>query len=254
MFRRARYFLPVGLAVLLSLIAAIATVGGGAFVILRFGSRNLWLRSFLAFGAGFLLAAGLLAMVPHAFKEMGASASFLVLLGYLMTHLFEHTLVPHFHFGEETHGETEQLGTPTFIAATGGMIVHSLFDGVAIGSGFVLDTRLGWLLFLAIALHKLPDGFTVASMGIASGQSPRSAFIAVSLLGVATLIGTVGISLLAGWAAPALALSGGVALYVAATDLMPEVNRQHGVRWSAIVFAGVLAFYLGEYLLHLVGE
>lgn len=244
----------MGLAVLLSLIAAIATVGGGAFVILHFGSRTIWLRSFLAFGAGFLLAAGLLAMVPHAFREMGSNAAFLVLIGYLMTHLFEHTLVPHFHFGEETHGETEQLGTPTFMAATGGMIVHSLFDGVAIGSGFVLDTRLGWLLFLAIALHKLPDGFTVASMGIAAGQTPRAAFIAVSLLGVATVAGTVAITLLASWAAPALAISGGVAIYVAATDLMPEVNRQRGVRWSAMVFLGVLAFYLGEYLLHLVGE
>jgi ZIP family zinc transporter/zinc and cadmium transporter len=193
-------------------------------------------------------------MLPHAFQEMGASAAFLVLLGYLLTHLFEHTLVPHFHFGEETHGETEHLGTPTFMAATGGMIVHSLFDGVAIGSGFVLDTRLGWLLFLAIALHKLPDGFTVASMGLASGQSSRTALAAVSMLGIATVAGTVGISLLAAWAAPALALSGGVALYVAATDLMPEVNRQQGVRWSAMVFAGVLAFYLGEYILHLLGE
>ena len=37
------------------------------------------------------------------------------------------------------------------------------------------------------------------------------------------------------------------------TDLMPEVNRQHGVRWSAMVFFGVLLFYIGEYLLHLVG-
>jgi zinc and cadmium transporter len=243
----------VGLAVILSAIAALATVGGGVFVIRHFGSRHTWLKSFLAFGAGFLLAAGLLAMIPHAFSEMGSKAAFLVLIGYLMTHLFEHTLVPHFHFGEETHGETERLGTPAFMAATGGMIVHSLFDGVAIGSGFVLDTRLGWLLFLAIALHKLPDGFTVASMGLAARQTPRTAFVAVSLLGLATVVGTVGITLLSGWAAPALALSGGVALYVAATDLMPEVNRQHGVRWSAMVFFGVLLFYIGEYLLHLVG-
>jgi zinc transporter ZupT len=244
----------VGLALLLSLLAAAATIAGGAFVVFRFSGRETWLRLFLAFGAGFLLSAALLAMVPHAFERIGAEAAVLILLGYLVTHLFEHTLVPHFHFGEETHAHTEHLGRGSFMAAGGGMVVHSLFDGVTIGSGLLLDPRLGWLLFLAILLHKLPDGFTMASIALASGQSDRTAKIAVGLLGIATIIGTVAITLLAGWAAPALAFSAGVALYVAATDLMPEVNRQHGVGWSAAVFAGVVAFYLGEYLFHLLSH
>jgi len=223
-------------------------------VIFRFGDRAIWLRLFLAFGAGFLLSAALLAMVPHAFEKLGTGAAVIILVGYLATHLFEHTLVPHFHFGEETHAHVEQLGTRSFVAAAGGMVVHSLFDGVTIGSGLLLNPRLGWLLFLAILLHKLPDGFTVASIAMASGQSDRAASVAVLMLGLATVIGTVAITLLAGWAAPALAFSAGVALYVAATDLMPEVNRQHGVVWSAAAFAGVVAFYVGEYLFHLLGE
>ena len=242
------------LAFWLSAVAALATVGGGAFVILRFRSRDILLRAFLAFGAGFLLAAAMLAMLPHAFEEMGESAAWFVLLGYLLIHTFEHAFVPHFHFGEETHAREEGLGRSSFLAATGGMVVHSVFDGVTIGSGFLLDPHLGWLLFLAIVLHKLPDGFTVASLALASGESNRSAFTAVAMLGVATLVGTVGMSLFEAWAGPALALSAGVALYVAATDLMPEVNREHGIKWSLIVFAGVLAFYLGEYLFHMVGH
>lgn len=214
----------------------------------------MWLRVFLAFGAGFLLAAGMLAMLPHAYSEIGEPALFLMMLGYLLIHVFEHALVPHFHFGEETHAHEEGLGRSSFLAATGGMIVHSLFDGVAIGSGFLLDPALGWLLFLAIALHKLPDGFTVASLALASGESNRNAYTAVIGLGLATILGTVGISVFEHWAASGLALSAGVALYVAATDLMPEVNREKGIWWSLIVFAGVVAFYLGEYLFHIVGE
>lgn len=244
----------MGLALLLSVAAAAATIAGGAFVIFRIGGRAVWLRLFLAFGAGFLLSAGLLAMVPHAFEKIGAEAAVLILAGYLVTHLFEHTLVPHFHFGEETHAHSEQLGRGSFMAATGGMLVHSLFDGVTIGSGLLLDARLGWLLFLAILLHKLPDGFTVASIALASGQSERTAKVAVGALGAATVVGTAAITLLAPWAAQALAFSAGVAIYVAATDLMPEVNRQKGVGWSAAVFAGVVAFYLGEHLFHLLGE
>jgi ZIP family zinc transporter/zinc and cadmium transporter len=220
------------------------------FVVFHFQSRALWLRSFLAFGAGFLLAAGLLAMVPEAFEAMGGRAALLVLAGYLLTHTFEHALVPHFHFGEETHSDSAGLGRSSFLAATTGMVVHSLFDGAAIGSGFAMSPQLGWLLFLAIALHKLPDGFTIASLALASRQTARAALTAVVLLGAATLLGTTLVSLMTGWAAPALALSAGVAIYVAATDLMPEVNRERKMRWSLIFFAGVVAFYLSERLLH----
>lgn len=242
------------LAFWLSAVAALATIGGGTFVILRFGRRDVWLRAFLAFGAGFLLAAAMLAMLPHAFDEIGGQAALFVLVGYLLIHIFEHTLVPHFHFGEETHAAEAGLGRGSFLAATGGMIVHSIFDGVTIGSGFLLDPHLGWLLFLAIVLHKLPDGFTVASLALASGESNRAAFTAVGLLGIATLVGTLGMAAFEHWAGPALALSAGVAIYVAATDLMPEVNREHSIRWSFIVFAGVLAFYVSEYLFNLVGH
>jgi ZIP family zinc transporter/zinc and cadmium transporter len=164
--------------------------------------------------------------------------------------MFEHALVPHFHFGEETHAKTEHLGRRTFVTATVGMVIHSFFDGVAIGSGFVLDPALGWLLFLAIALHKLPDGFTIASLALASGRTPSGALGAVLTLAVATLAGTVVATQVAGWAAAALAISAGVAIYVAATDLMPEVNRERDIRWSLLFFTGVAAFYLGERVLH----
>ena len=113
-----------------------------------------------------------------------------------------------------------------------------------------MDPRLGWLLFLAIALHKMPDGFTLASVALASRQTGRTALVGVMALAAATLVGTAMVSVVTQWAAPALAISAGVAIYVAATDLMPEVNREHGIRWSLLSFAGVAAFYLTELLLH----
>lgn len=238
------------LALSLSVLAACATVAGGVFVIRHFRQRLVWLKSFLAFGAGFLLAAALLAMVPEAFEAMGHAAAMYILGGYLLTHLFEHTLVPHLHFGEETHGEAEKLSGRSFLATVVGLFVHSFFDGVAIGSGFVMSAELGWLLFFAIALHKLPDGFTLASVALASGQTPRMATLGVLAMATATVAGTVLVSAVTSQAAPALAVAAGVAIYVAATDLMPEVNRERGKRWSLLSFAGVAAFYLTELILH----
>jgi ZIP family zinc transporter/zinc and cadmium transporter len=238
------------LALLLSVVAALATMVGGVFVIRHLRQRLVWLKAFLAFGAGFLLAAGLLAMVPESFELLGHSAAMFILAGYLLTHLFEHTMVPHLHFGEETHGESEALGGRSFAASVVGLLVHSFFDGVAIGSGFAVSSGLGWLLFLAIALHKLPDGFTLASVALASGQSSRTATLSVLALAAATVAGTLLMSVATAQAGHALALAAGVAIYVAATDLMPEVNRERGKRWSLLSFAGVLAFYLTELLLH----
>ena len=237
-------------SLLLSVVAALTTIAGGAFVIQNLQNRTLWLRSFVAFGAGFLLAAGLIAMVPHAFAELGKTAGLLVLAGYLVTHMFEHALVPHFHFGEETHSDSAGLNRRTFLSATTGMTVHSYFDGVAIGSGFIIDESMGWLLFLAIVLHKLPDGFTIASLSLASRQSKRTSLIAVTILGVGTVAGTRSISLISNLATAALAVSAGVSIHVAATDLMPEVNRERNIRWSLLFFAGVAAFYLSDMLIH----
>jgi zinc transporter ZupT len=74
-------------------------------------------------------------------------------------------------------------------AALLGLVIHTFFDGVAIASGLLVSTSLGVVIFLAIFLHKLPEGFTVASLMLASGQSRRAAFWSSAILGGATLLG-----------------------------------------------------------------
>jgi ZIP family zinc transporter/zinc and cadmium transporter len=127
--------------------------------------------------------------------------------------------------------------------------VHALFDGVAIGSGFVVSNALGWLIFLAIFLHKMPEGFTMASVMLASGRSRSAAFYAAVALAAATILGVAVIELIPSWLAFGLPVSAGVALYVAATDLVPEVNREPGIRMALVFFAGVGAFLLLRVLL-----
>ena len=77
------------------------------------------------------------------------------------------------------------------------------------------------MIFVAIFLHKLPEGFTVASVVLASGQTRRNALLASGLLGAATLLGVILTTVLQSQLKYALPLSGGVTIYVAATDLLP---------------------------------
>ena len=235
------------LSLLLGAVAAVADIFGG-LVLVRANWEKRYLRYSVAMGAGFMLAVAFLEMLPESLHFSPKWAPVLVLAGYCAIHLLEHTIVPHFHFGEETHHD-EFISTRTSYSVLVGLAVHALFDGVAIASGFVLSNLLGWLIFIAIFLHKVPEGFTVASVMLASGRSRNAALTAASVLATATLLGVLVISVLPSWVKAGLPLSAGVAIYVAATDLVPEVNREPGIRMALVFFAGVLLFLLLRLLL-----
>src|SRR6185437_7968174 len=201
---------PFGVVLLLGLIAGLPDVAGG-LLLLRFRAER-FLHGFVAFGAGFLIAVALVEMVPESLEVSALAALVWILLGFCGVHLLEHSLVAHFHFGEETHAE-EFLHRSTAYSVAFGLTAHTFFDGIAIGSGFAFSSVLGWLIFTGMLLHKLPEGFTVGSVMLARVGLP---------------------------------LSAGVALYVAGTDLLPEVNRAHGVRYRLLFFLGVGAFLLAR--------
>ncbi len=237
------------LALALGLTAAAANLLGGLFIVRGDWSRQ-YLKYFLALGAGFMLAAVFLEILPESIRLAGHTALLMVLVGYFLVHFFEHTLAPHFHFGEETHLEEMSPHHAGFTALLG-LTIHTFFDGVAIASGLLVSTWLGGIIFLAIFLHKFPEGFTVASLMLASGQSRRVALLASAVLGAATVAGVLLMHLLRGQVSYALPLSGGVTLYVAASDLIPEVNREPGMRMALLVFFGVALMFILKRAFHL---
>ncbi len=237
----------IRLSIVLGLLAALADIAGG-LVLVRARGIERYLRYFVALGAGFLMATALLEMTPESLKLSPVLGPILIMAGYCAMHLLEHTINAHFHYGEETH-ENEFVSRHTSLSVLGGLSVHALFDGVAIGSGFVVNSALGWLIFLAIFLHKMPEGFTMASIMLASGRSRSAAFYSAVALAAATLAGVLIIELAPHWMPYGLPVSAGVALYVGASDLVPEVNREPGIRMALVFFLGVAGFLLLRSLL-----
>src|SRR5229473_6109613 len=92
----------IATAAALGLVAAAGNLLGGYFVVRKEWPRQ-FLQYFLALGAGYMLAVAFLEVIPEAVRLSGEDALLYVLIGYFLVHLFEHTLAPHFHFGEETH-------------------------------------------------------------------------------------------------------------------------------------------------------
>jgi zinc transporter ZupT len=233
------------------------------------------LKYLLALGAGFMLSVTFFEILPRTFELWAGSIAklgdagygeagyvapmLLVLAGYMLTQFFEHTIAPHFHLGGEMHcdeHEHEFIKPRSAYTAVAGLSMHTFFDGVSIAAASTIDMRVGALVFLAVFLHKFPEGFTIGSMVIAAGKGRREVLIATTAIGLATLSGVllyyfVGIDL--GFTvAYALPLAGGITLYVAASDLIPEVNHHGGKNplVSLAVFAGVALFFATQQLLH----
>lgn len=239
---------PIATSMLLGLTAAAANVFGGTIIVQRNWERR-YLKYFVALGAGFMLATSIVEMVPASLELRGKTAAFLVLVGYLIIHFFEHAVTPHFHFGEEVH--TDEFVHPhKGYSVLLGLIIHTFFDGIAIASGFLVSNWLGWVIFFAVFLHKIPEGFTVASVMLASGRSRSTAWGASAILGAATLAGVMTMAAFRRDVSAGLPLSAGVTIYVAASDLMPEVNKEPGVKMALVVFLGVGFLFLLDKFLH----
>lgn len=255
---------------LLGILAASANGLGGLILLpskLHQTYRH-YLRFLVALGAGFMLAVVFIELTPEIFEIWQKMATpnspepyiypmVLFLAGYLLTQFFEHTIAPHFHLGEEVHAEAMISSTSTY-TALGGFLISTFFDGVSIAAAAEVNFTTGLLVFIAVFLHKFPEGFTTTSLVLAAGKSWKEAFLATNVVGLTTLVGVLGFVLfgkaLGISVAYALPVASGVTLYVAASDLIPEVNHHGGKHplVSLFVFAGVALFFLLHYVLHIL--
>lgn len=255
---------PLLQTVVFGLLAASGNLIGG-LVLLPSGLKRwfkLYSRYFLAVGAGFMLAVTVLEILPktvviwqHRFPAGDQELlvpMVLLLAGYLLTQFLEHTIAPHFHLGEEVH-TNDGITTRSAYTAVGGMVVHTFFDGVTISAASQVDPRIGVIVFLAVVLHKVPEGFTIGSMVLAAGKGARQVIVTTGIIGLMTLSGALAFQFVGSnidsAVAYALPFAAGVTLYVAASDLIPEVNHHGGQRpvVTLAIICGV-ALYFGTHL------
>jgi zinc transporter ZupT len=244
--------------ILAGLIAGAAEIAGGAFVAWKRDLSKKIQENLIALGAGFLLALVMIDLLPESIQNIGATAPLWMLFGFSIIHFVEHTIVKHLHFGEETHSHVMVSKVASY-SAFWGLFIHAFFDGLAISAGMYYDLPLGILIFIAILLHKFPEGLTVASIMLASNQSRKTAINATAGIAAGTMIGIFMIFFLQNLdpkiTGYAFAFSAGAALYVSASDLIPEINRSDNRILSIVVFVGMVMYYAsGMFLKGLVGH
>ncbi len=226
-----------------AIVVLAAWLGGAIPLFLR--SRPVAIGFFISFGAGVLLGAALLHMLPDAAAYLGRSLGVPTLLGFLTLYIFEKFLMT--HPCPAPTCDYHHVGLSAFV----GLSFHSLISGIALGSG-ALVPELGLVVFLAVALHKLPASLSLSSLLIKEGYRTRSVVLIVFVFSLMVPIGALATYLLAQNLDHAtigflIAFSGGTFLHIAADDLIPEVHHELHFRNTRLMF-----FLLGIALMWLV--
>lgn len=214
----------------LALYSVIIVIGAlaGAFIPLR--AQTTRLVAFMAFAAGIMFGAAFFHMLPEAYRGGGFGAFWMLPAGFVFLFLLERYVLV--HACEEPPDCAEHAHSPAMgMAAFFGLAVHTLFDGVALGSAIV--ENVGLTAFIAITAHKIPSSLSLAAVLKSEGRSDRAVLGYALLYGLMVPIGAaIWFALYAvvpfeSFSPLALAFSAGSFLYIAVSDLLPHINR-HG--------------------------
>lgn len=230
---------------------------GGALLLATKTKRARAVHLALPFGAGALLAAAFMDLLPESF-ELGEPRYLLlwVLGGFTVFFVLERlaTWFHHHHSHEinPLHARKHQ-GNMMMV----GDLLHNMIDGVAIGAAFVASPATGFITTVAVSAHEIPKELGTFGMLLSRGWRDKKVLLANVATAIGTLIAALGTYLLNGIIyiplAELLAMTSGIFIYIAASDIIPDIHEQPrklgsiqaGVLVAGIVVVGLVIRLLG---------
>ncbi len=226
------------------LIGGLFSLIGGLLIVWKSKSALKIITPLVSFAAGAFLGVSFLDILPEALAKAAAQGVFAWLLGgFFVFFALERFIMRYFHRhkqADEGHNDhTESL--PSLVVL--GDSLHNFLDGIVIALSFVANPALGLTTTLAVAAHEIPQEIGDFVILLDRGWS-RLKIIAVNILSslltvVGVLIGYYAAHLFEVWLPYLLAAVAGNFLYIAASDLIPEIHhraRHEQVYWILFTF------------------
>ena len=215
--------------ILAILIGSSISLLGGALIFKTKKRRQQAILIAMPFGAGALLAAAFLDLLPEAF-ELGEPSELLlwVLGGFTLFFVMERSASwfhHHHEHGDDAHKNIQQRRLIVI-----GDLMHNAIDGIAIGAAFLVNPATGFITTLAVSAHEIPKELGTFALLLSRGWKDRFVLLANVATAVATLVMAVLVYTLGSDAnlpvGPLLALTAGFFIYVAASDIIPDIHEQ----------------------------
>ncbi len=207
----------------------------------------------VALSAGALMGGAFLHLMPEATEALAAETMFTVFLISFVTFFLIEKL---FHW---QHCHKDNCSTHTFgYMNLVGDSIHNFIDGLVIASTFMVDFNLGIATTLAVAIHEIPQEIGDYGVLVHAGFNRKKALLVNYLVALTVVLGgLVGYFFFAqiGNILPyLLPFAAGGFVYIAASDLMPEIRKETDLKKSAGTFLVFILGILVMYALELIGH
>lgn len=218
---------------------------GGSLIFTTKKRREQAILIAMPFGAGALLAAAFFDLLPEAF-ELGDPRSLLlwVLGGFMLFFLLERS-ASWFHHHHEHDASQKNAAQRRLIVF--GDLMHNAIDGIAIGASFLVSPALGIITTLAVSAHEIPKELGTFALLLSRGWRDKTVILANIATALATIVAAVTVYLLGSDeylpVAPLLAMTAGFFIYIAASDVIPDIHEQKrrtGMIQSAALVVGII--------------
>lgn len=232
------------LMILAIVIGSAISLIGGALIFLTKKRRSEAILIALPFGAGALLAAAFFDLLPEAF-ELGEVRSLLIwtLIGFTIFFVLER-VSPWFHSHHE-HGTSN--GERQGMLLMAGDLAHNMIDGIAIGAAFLVNPVTGVITTIAVSAHEIPKELGTFGILLSRGWKDKKVLLANIATAIGTIIAASFVFLLGNSVhlpeAELLAITAGFFIYVAASDIIPDIHEQPrsvGTLQAAVLVAGMV--------------
>ena len=241
-----------------SFLAGISTALG-AILVLLFGmpGRRI-LSALLGFAAGVMLAISAFDLIPEAIA-FGSTLHAVIgfTLGAAMMYILD-LIIPHAHMtgdfdGPVDPGHPHEID-PKKILRSGyliflGIALHNIPEGLAIGAGLESSPELGLYIAVAIGLHNIPEGMATAgplrSGGLGAAQVLLMTVFAGLMTPLGALIGLIFFGISEAFIGIGLGLAAGAMVYIASDELIPQSHGYH----SHMANFGILGGFLIGFIL-----
>ena len=234
--------------IVFTFIGSILSLFGGAVLLLKKQISESFACYLISFAAGTLIGVAFLDLFPEAVEEAGEADVFLPALIGFVAFFFAERVIRIFHHHRHS---SEEGAKPSTLLVLFGDGVHNFVDGVVITTAFLTSIPVGIAASLAVASHEIPQ--EIADMGVllANGLSRLKALIFNFLSALTALAGALLAFFFAdfieGYLYIFLALAAGHFLYIAASDLIPELHELHTgerkIPLALIFVLGIAAVY-----------
>jgi zinc and cadmium transporter len=219
----------------------------GSFFLSR---KKIWPKKLLlqltAFSSGVLLATAFLHLAPEAAEALSSTSVFTTMfIAIVIFFLMEKSILWHHH-----HEDDHDCGPkPSAFFITFGDSLHNFIDGILITGAFLVDPKLGILTAFAVAAHEIPQEIADFSIMVAGGMKRKQALFLNVVSSFFSIFGAVIAFFFINsieWLIPyVIAFSAGMFLYIALSDLIPELHSHdlgEKQKWNQIglFFVGIL--------------